>query len=407
MGLPVIVLTSAGAALLAKTPIGASIPVTGWKIGNGALPAGTNLQNQTELVSPLAEAPIASVEPNENQCLITGQFVNTGMVAFNWEETGLFASDPDNGTILFAYGNSFGSGEAIPAGSSQLREIVFGAQLVFDVAPNITAVINQGLVFATLMQLNQRIPNSEKGEPNGVATLGADGKLSENQRPVYTGEDIPVSEEDDTDLKTALENKVSLGHGEPIDASTDLDALTELGVYTFVRTSIPMNAPPELTDGGKVYVVAANSGSALRQTIVSAYGIEYRRTQPDPVKPWLGWVKTAIASPLKEIDLPISVKVEGSDSKYCKDQFGRVSFNVYMTLGEALSDGSAIAVFPEGYRPSETQNFVMSGVFYELNTRFTGSFTVLNNGNLLLFESQDALPAGSIVFGSGSFLAAE
>ena len=187
MGLPVIVLTSAGAALLAKTPIGASIPVTGWKIGTGALPVGTNLQNQTELVSPLAEAPIASVEPNENQCLITGQFVNTGMAAFNWEETGLFASDPDNGTILFAYGNSFGSGEAIPAGSSQLREIVFGAQLVFDVAPNITAVINQGLVFATLMQLNQRIPNSEKGEPNGVATLGADGKLVEDQRPDATG----------------------------------------------------------------------------------------------------------------------------------------------------------------------------------------------------------------------------
>lgn len=183
MGLPVIVLTSAGAALLAKTPIGTSIPVTGWQIGTGALPAGTNLQNQTALVSTLAEVPIASVEPNENQCLITGQFVNTGMAAFDWEETGLFASDPDNGTILFAYGNSFGSGEAIPAGSSQLREIVFGAQLVFDVAANITAVINQGLVFATVMQLNQRIPYSEKGQPSGVATLDGSGKVPENQLP--------------------------------------------------------------------------------------------------------------------------------------------------------------------------------------------------------------------------------
>ena len=209
MGLPVIVLTSAGAALLAKTPIGASIPVTGWKIGTGALPVGTNLQNQTELVSPLAEATIASVEPNENQCLITGQFVNTGMAAFDWEETGLFASDPDNGTILFAYGNSFGSGEAIPAGSSQLREIVFGAQLVFDVAPNITAVINQGLVFATLTQLNQRIPNSEKGEPNGVATLGADGKLVEGQRPDYTGKDIRVSTDDETNVSDALSAKAN------------------------------------------------------------------------------------------------------------------------------------------------------------------------------------------------------
>lgn len=228
-----------------------------------------------------------------------------------------------------------------------------------------------------------------------------------SQDVTLTGEDIPVSEEDDTDLKTALENKVSLGHGEPIDASTDLDALTELGVYTFVRDSIPMNAPSELTDGGKVYVVAADSGSALRQTIVSAYGIEYRRTKTGPGEPWLSWVKTAIASPLKEIDLPVSVRTETKIAKYFKDQFGKVSFNIYITIGEALSDGSAIAVFPEGYKPSGTQNFVMSGLLVGTNTRFTGSFTVLNNGNMLLFESQRSLPAGSIVFGSGSFLAAE
>lgn len=198
MGLPVIVLTSAGAALLAKTPIGASIPVTGWKIGTGVLPPGTNLQNQTALVSPLAEIPIASVEPDGKQCLITGQFVNTSMEAFTWEETGLFASDPDNGTILFAYGNSFGSGEAIPAGSSQLQEIVFGAQMVFDVAANITAVIDQGLVFATLKQLEQRIPCSEKGHPDGVATLDQNGKVPEEQLPdqmITVGEDGKIPED--------------------------------------------------------------------------------------------------------------------------------------------------------------------------------------------------------------------
>lgn len=307
----------------------------------------------------------------------------------------------DLGLVRGKQGNPGTNGEDATVNGFTAINIIAGKNV------NIDQSVPGTLVISASFDTGGFIPTEEKGAVGGVATLGPDGKLVEDQRPIYTGEDIPVSEEDDTDLKTALENKVSLGHGEPIDASTDLDALTELGVYTFVRDSIPMNAPSELTDGGKVYVVAANSGSALRQTIVSAYGIEYRRTQTDPGEPWLGWVKTAIASPLKEIDLPISVKVEGKVAKYCKDQFGRVSFNIYMTLGEALSDGSAIAVFPEGYRPSETQNFVMSGVFYELNTRFTGSFTVLNNGNLLLFESQDSLPARSIVFGSGSFLAAE
>ena len=209
------------------------------------------------------------------------------------------------------------------------------------------------------------------------------------------------------DIFKEISRKIDLEQGLYINSETDLDNLITFGVYTFVRTSIPLNAPPELTDGGKVYVVAANPGSTLRQTIVSAFGIEYRRTKTGPGEPWLSWVKTAIASPLKEIDLPVSVRTETKIAKYFKDQFGKVSFNIYITIGEALSDGSAIAVFPEGYKPSGTQNFVMSGLLVGTNTRFTGSFTVLNNGNMLLFESQASLPAGSIVFGSGSFLAAE
>ena len=183
MALPTIVLTNAGAALLAKTPIGASIPVTKWQIGTGALPSGTDVRQQTALVAQKAQVPIAQVTPDGNQCLITGQYTNTGADAFTWEETGLFATDPDSGEILFAYGNAFGSGEPIPAGSEQLREIVFGAQLVFDVAANITATIDQGLIFATVEQMNQRIPYSEKGAHGGVATLDGTGKVPAEQLP--------------------------------------------------------------------------------------------------------------------------------------------------------------------------------------------------------------------------------
>lgn len=183
MALPQIQLTNAGAALLAKTPLGNTVEVTGWQIGSGALPQGADIRNQTALVQTVASVPIAQVTPDGNQCLITGQYSNQGAQAFTWEETGLFANDPDSGSILFAYGNSFGDGEPIPAGTETLREIVFGGQFVFDVAANITATIDQGLIFATVEQLNQRIPYSEKGVAGGVATLDSNGKVPASQLP--------------------------------------------------------------------------------------------------------------------------------------------------------------------------------------------------------------------------------
>ena len=150
--LPDLILTKAGAAMLAKTPIGSEIPVTKWRIGTGKLPDGEDPRDRTQLVAPLRELPIASVENNGNQCLIKGQLVNTVMEAFTWRETGLYATDPDDGEILYAYGYE-ADGSEIPAGATQLREVEFGVKLVFDTAANVTAVISKTLIFATLEDL--------------------------------------------------------------------------------------------------------------------------------------------------------------------------------------------------------------------------------------------------------------
>lgn len=172
--LPQPVLTQQGLALMAKTPIGSSLQLTGWQVGSGAMISGQDPSQATAMIQSVYSTSISSTETTDNQCEVLGQFVNTGLAAFTWEETGLFANDPDLGTILFAYGNSFGQGEPIPAGTSALREVVFGTNLIFSNAPNVTAVIDQGLVFVTL---------SQKGQPNGVATLDANGQVPYAQIP--------------------------------------------------------------------------------------------------------------------------------------------------------------------------------------------------------------------------------
>ena len=152
--LPELTLTKAGAAMLAKTPIGSEIPVTKWRIGTGKLPDGEDPRDRTQLVAPLRELPIASVKNDGNQCLIKGQLVNTEMAAFTWRETGLYATDPDDGEILYAYGCE-ADGAEIPAGATQLREVEFGVELVFDTAANVVAEISKTLVFATLDDLDR------------------------------------------------------------------------------------------------------------------------------------------------------------------------------------------------------------------------------------------------------------
>lgn len=171
--IPKVVLTSKGAALLAKVPAGEAVPVTRWQIGTGALPSGDSL-DRTELVMPYDFITVSEVSQQGNRATVLGQFTNVGRPGFDWEELGLFAADPDEGEILMCYGNAFGSGELIQAGTEQLREFIFGTVLIFSEAASVNGVVDTSLVF---------IPRQEKAQPMGVATLDANGKVPRAQLP--------------------------------------------------------------------------------------------------------------------------------------------------------------------------------------------------------------------------------
>lgn len=171
--IPKVVLTSKGAELLAKVPAGKAVPVTRWQIGTGALTSGESLDRET-LAMPYEYLTISEVTTSGNRSTVLGQFTNQGRPEFDWEELGLLAQDPDEGEILMCYGNAFGAGERIKAGSEQLREFIFGTELIFDRAVTVNAVVDTSLVF---------IPRQEKAQPGGVATLDENGKVPRAQLP--------------------------------------------------------------------------------------------------------------------------------------------------------------------------------------------------------------------------------
>lgn len=196
MSIPTCVLTNKGAALQAKTPSGAQIPATRWQMGTGTLPAGEKLEDMTQLVQPLTYRPISSVTNSGRQCLVLGQFVNEGMDAFDWEELGLWAQDPDEGEILYAVGNARGEGEHIEAWTDKVREFVFGMELVFSGTANVTAEINRTLVFATLKDLDAAISaHNDAPEAHPAMTARTRGlEMALHGSETLTGEGAPTPE---------------------------------------------------------------------------------------------------------------------------------------------------------------------------------------------------------------------
>lgn len=180
MSIPNCILTKKGQALLAETPSGAEIPVTRWQMGTGVLAPELAVEDMTALVSPLQYLPISSCSTTGNKATILGQFVNTGMSEFVWEELGLLATDPDEGEILYAVGEARGNGETIEAGTVKLREFVFGMELSFDNAANVSTIIDTSLIFATREELDAK---ADKADLDKKADLGEDGKVVPEQLP--------------------------------------------------------------------------------------------------------------------------------------------------------------------------------------------------------------------------------
>ena len=150
--------TKKGKNLLAKTHDGAHIQLTRAEIGNGDVPEGQLVTDITSLYGKIKELPLRDVKiaANDTAC-IPIQFSNKGILtSFDLKEIGIYALDPDDGEILYLYGNTSATGDKpdeIKGESEAPLEYLFNLNLTFDNGKDVKVVVDNGIIYATVQEL--------------------------------------------------------------------------------------------------------------------------------------------------------------------------------------------------------------------------------------------------------------
>ena len=206
---PKMTLTNVGQALQTKVLAGAKLTFTRIALGDGQL-NGQPISPLTNMIHQTASVPVDSVRVvSSNTCQASGFFSNADIAAgFKWRETGLFAQDPDVGEILYGYTNAGDAGDWIPTvQDTRIEKYIYCS----------VSVANATTVNITIPSSDSFIPLSQKGQPNGVATLDENGKLTESQKPTYSAADVGAD-------PTGTANQAVSTHNTSPDAHTSLFA---------------------------------------------------------------------------------------------------------------------------------------------------------------------------------------
>jgi hypothetical protein len=122
------VLTNKGRNLYAKAQTGTPISFPKVKIGSGQLAGGQTLETLTDLIAPvMTNIPIQSISYlGDGKTRIRIQITNTGLVTgFYFREIGLYATDPQEGEILYCVSNAGSQADFIPSeGSVAFEQVI-------------------------------------------------------------------------------------------------------------------------------------------------------------------------------------------------------------------------------------------------------------------------------------------
>ena len=162
--------TNFGKELMAKAVEGIKLEFSRVQIGSGALAEGADIEATTALVAPIKYTPISDLRANKERAYVSFQLTNSDMSSgFVFREIGLFAKDPDEGEILFAYANAGDDPENVPAPTESVVDYVMQLETVIDNDVEVTVNVDESLVFATRKELTEAIESVDidhvKGAP--------------------------------------------------------------------------------------------------------------------------------------------------------------------------------------------------------------------------------------------------
>ncbi|MCY7486427.1 tail fiber protein [Paenibacillus alvei] len=144
-------LTNKGISLQAKAQAGTELKYTKFVLGDGHL-AGQSIATLTNVISAKKPADVTRLKmtpPSQVKIgfILSNQDVTSG---FYFRELGLYAMDPDEGEILYWYANSGETADYIPPkGGSDVIAKNFDALVFVGQTANVTAIINESMVYAT------------------------------------------------------------------------------------------------------------------------------------------------------------------------------------------------------------------------------------------------------------------
>lgn len=297
--------TNKGRNLQAKAQTGVQLKFTKISLGDGELGTST-IPDLTELKRKVLDLPIERLRVlsdgrAEVGAILSNQTLTSG---FYYRELGLFAEDPQEGEILYCYGNARSLAEYIPAsGGADVIEKQIIIQTIIGNATNITAVIDSSLVYATVKDVNSYIENHSK--ESASITKAGHVLLNDN-----TNSSSTIQAGTANAVKKAKEEAIAFaqsfglgGTGKKIEA--DYNEATNSGFFY---------AAPNLANAPKTgvsFVVLVDKGSAISQLAISHNNEIFVRSYT--VSGWSTWVQseTTVGAQAKDDAVRAWVKSSG------------------------------------------------------------------------------------------------
>lgn len=204
-------ITNAGMNLEAKAQMGKMLKLKRIALGDGEL-TSESIITMTKLINETLSCEIKSIKLLSNNIAkvtfyLTNQELEQG---FTWRELGVIAEDPDtHEELLYSYGNTRENAEYISAKNGQdILELYVSIDLITSNANNITATIDESLVFATKQELEaieEKINQTKNLKEyitrrKNITLLSVNWQLNETTNKYeYRIDDTSITENDDID----------------------------------------------------------------------------------------------------------------------------------------------------------------------------------------------------------------